>query len=405
MEVNQELYQKIEALVDDATKSSIEIRHQIHACPELSGQEVKTSKLIQGELNKLNISYDNNVFGHGVSALIEGQDKSRAIGIRADIDALPIEEQVDVPFKSQNSGVMHACGHDIHTSVLLGTAKVLNALKAELPYSVRLIFEPAEETTGGAKQMIEAGCLENPKVKEMVGIHIEPNIDAGKVEFIPGPMNAASTEFWVTVHGKSCHGAHPYKGIDPLIPACTMVTSLQSIITRRLHPADAALITVGQFHSGVKNNIIPNESSFSGIIRVLDMAKRDYMKSELEKLCTGIAESYGASCEIKFRDSYPVLVNDSSLLDVAKTACEQVIGAENVLVNPKASLGADDFAYFCHDGRKAIYYNIGCHKPGDPKEYALHNSELNPDEDCIRIGIITEVVSVLSIMENGTKLD
>ncbi|HKM28931.1 MAG TPA: M20 family metallopeptidase [Anaerovoracaceae bacterium] len=403
MELNQKLYEKIKALVDEATKSSIEIRHQIHSCPELSGQEIETSKLIQGELDKLNIAYDNHVFGHGVSAIIDGHDKTKAIGIRADIDALPLDEQVDVPYKSKNPGVMHACGHDIHTSVLLGTAKVLNALKSDLPYSVRLIFEPAEETTGGAKQMIDAGCLDNPKVTDVVGLHIEPNIDAGKVEFIPGSMNAASTEFTVTVHGKSCHGAHPYKGIDPLVPACNMVTSLQSIITRRLHPADAALITVGVFNSGMKSNIIPNETTFSGIIRVLDMEKRDFIKSELARLCKGIAESAGATCDVSFRDSYPVLINNSSLLTVAKAACEQAIGAENVLVNPRASLGADDFAYFCHDGRRAIYYNIGCHKPGDPKEYALHNSELNPDEDCIKVGIITEVVSVLSIMGETVK--
>ena len=291
---------------------------------------------------------------------------------------------------------MHACGHDIHTAVLLGTASVLKALQEELPRTTVFLFEPAEETRGGAKPMIEEGCLEDPRVDTVIGLHIEPSVDVGKLEFMPGCMNAASTMFTVTVKGKSCHGASPFTGIDPLLPACDMVGSLQSIITRHIHPVDAALITVGSFHSGTAGNIIPDETVFSGIIRVLDMQLRDSIKSQLRELCENIAKAYGASCVVDYQDSYPTLINNQELLDSISEICREKLGDKNILLNPKSSLGADDFAYFCH-AAKGLYFNLGCHTPGTPEE-ALHSAILNPDENCIRIGILSEVLAVLKIM-------
>ena len=389
-------YDKIKTLVDAAAPKSIAIRRSIHQDPELSEQEVQTSARIRSELDHLGIPYRSEIAGHGIKAVIEGRSSEQAIAIRADMDALPICERVEVPFRSQNDGVMHACGHDIHTSVLLGTASVLKALQEDLPQSVVCLFEPAEETRGGAKYMIEDGCLEEPHVASTIGLHIEPSVDVGKLEFIPGCMNAASTMFTVTVKGKSCHGASPFTGIDPLLPACTMVSSLQSIITRHIHPVDAALITVGSFHSGTAGNIIPDETVFTGIIRVLDMENREFIKKQLAELCDNIAKAYGASCIVDYTDSYPTLINNQELLDTVSEICREKIGDEHVIINPKSSLGADDFAYFCHAG-KGLYFNLGCHTPGTPQQ-ALHSAILNPDEDCIHTGILAEVLAVFKIM-------
>ncbi len=398
-------YEKIKSLVSEVAPRIIDIRHDIHSHPELSEQEVRTASLIQTELDRLGIPYISDVAGHGVKAVFAGETGEagktcvNAVAIRADMDALPITEKTSFEFKSQNDGVMHACGHDIHTSILLGTANVLVALASDgykLPQPVVLLFEPAEETRGGAMYMIDEGCLENPHVGSVLGLHIEPSVDVGKLEFIPGTMNAASTEFTVTVKGKSCHGASPFKGIDPLLPACNMVSSLQSIITRHIHPVDAALITVGKFSSGTAGNIIPDESTFTGIIRVLDMKNRAFIKDELAKLCNGIAESYGATCTVEYKDSYPTLVNDDELLKKISADMREKLGEENVLINPKSSLGADDFAYFCHSS-KGLYFNLGSHTPDTPYQ-ALHSAELDVDEGCISLGILSEVLGVLKIM-------
>lgn len=388
---------KIQQRVDEIFAEVIALRRQLHQHPELSEHEVQTSQTIGQQLTAMGIPFTANVAGHGISALISGRDNSRAVGIRADIDALPITEAVDSPYRSQTPGVMHACGHDIHTAILLGTAKILNEMRDELPCAVRLLFQPAEETIGGARRMIEAGCLNQPPVHSVIGLHVEPDLPVGQVQIIPGSMNAASTEFHVCVKGFSCHGAHPYSGIDPLLPACAMVTNLQSIITRRLPATDSALITVGQFHSGTKNNIIPQETKFSGIIRTLDNDQRPFLKELLAQTCNHTAAAYGAECEINFIDSYPALVNDDELLQWLKPVFVAALGEDAVKISATPSLGADDFAYFCH-GSRGLYYNIGVCTPGETP-YSIHCDLFNPDEGCIRVGILTEVLAVLKIME------
>lgn len=394
--------QELKKKVDEIFEQVVAFRRELHMYPELSEQEESTSKFIQDELRKLAIPYKSNVAGHGVCATIYGKDKSHGVGLRADMDALPLTEMTDVPFKSKKPGVMHGCGHDIHTAVLLGTARILNELKEDLSGSVRLLFQPSEETIGGAKQMIDAGCLNNPQISSVVGLHVDTAVDAGSVQFIPGPMNAASCEFYVTVSGKSCHGAHPSDGIDALLPACAMVSSLQSIITRRIDPAEAALITVGQFHSGTKNNIISGETRFSGIIRTLNMENRSFLKEQIEEICKSTARAYGAACNVEFQDSYPSLENDDQLLAWIKPVCEEALGEDHVLLCTKPSLGADDFAYFCH-GTRGLYYNIGARRPGEEDAYPIHSDRFNPDEECIRTGILTEVLAVLKVLEEESR--
>lgn len=394
---------KIKDRIDEIFEEIVQIRRNIHMNPELSRYEEQTSILIQNRLKKLNIDCTGNIAGFGVTGTVYGKDKNHGIGIRAEMDALPINEMSDSAFKSKNKGIMHACGHDVHTAVLLGTAQILNELRDELPLSVRFIFQPAEETVGGAKPMIEQGCLENPKISSVISLHVEPSLPVGHVQFTSGIANAASCEFYVTVYGKPCHGAHPYEGVDPLLPACNMVTAIQSIITRRMNPTDPSLITVGKFSSGTKNNIIPGKSEFSGIIRTLDIKNRDFIKEKIKELCGSIATAYGASCKIRFCDSYPPLKNDEQLFALLLNTMRKIIGTENVAVNTMPCMGADDFAYFCH-GCRGLCYNIGAKNPCDKEVYPLHSDKFNPDEECIRTGILSEVSSVLAIMNNERKI-
>ncbi|MGC2873481.1 M20 family metallopeptidase [Ihubacter sp. mB4P-1] len=387
------------AAVDSVFDEAVSFRRQLHMHPELSEHETETARLIQLQLQALGIPFESNIAGNGISAVIYGKDRSRGVGIRADIDALPVTEKVEIPFKSQNTGIMHACGHDIHTAILLGTAKVLLKIQDQLPASVRLFFQPSEETIGGARQMIDAGCLENPKISSVLGLHVDTGTDAGSVEFIPGAMNAACCEFQVRVIGKSCHGAHPTDGIDALLPACTMVTSLQSILTRRMDPTDSVLITVGKFNSGVKENVISGEAIFCGTIRTLDMKSMASIKTYLADLCHNTAAAFGASCEVEFASNgYPTLENDEQLLKWVMDSTKEILGAEHVKLTKKPSLGADDFAFFCHSS-KGLYYNIGARKPGEKDAHPIHSDLFCPDEECIRTGILTQVAAILKIFE------
>lgn len=392
----------LKELVNQVYDEAVTFRRSLHMHPELSEHEEETAAAICRRLDSLGIRYSSGIASNGISAVIYGKNPNRGVGIRADMDALPLTEKTDVPFKSVNPGVMHACGHDIHTAILLGTAQVLNQMRDCLPGSVRLFFQPSEETIGGAKQMIEAGCLEAPRIDSVIGLHVDTDIDVGDVEFIPGHMNAASTEFSVTVKGKSCHGAHPTDGIDALLPACSMVTGLQSVITRRMSPVDPVLITVGRFISGTKGNIISGEAEFSGIIRVLDMKNMPPAKKYISDMCTSTAEAYGATCVVNFRDSYPSLENDAVLLSWVKDAFSQVLGKDHIKINEKPSLGADDFSYFCHQSR-GLYYNIGARRPGETRPFPIHSDRFNPDEECIRTGIITETAAVLKILQEESK--
>ena len=389
---------EIKKMIDGIFQETVDIRRHIHQNPELSQMEKNTSKFVCERLSQLGIEHEDNIAGYGVCGIIYGKNRNKAIGIRADMDALPIEEKNDIPFRSNNPGVMHACVQDMHTAILLGTAKILNEIKEQLPYSVKLFFQPSEETIGGARQMIEAGCLKSPTVENVIGLHVEPAVESGCVQLTPGAMNAASCEFYVTVNGISCHGAHPSGGLDPLIPACEMVGALQSVITREVLPTDSALITVGQFHSGTKNNIIPSETKFSGIIRTLKNEQRQYIKEKILQICSGIASAHGTSCVVEFSDSYPALINDDNLYELMLAASKEALGEDKVKINRIASLGCDDFSYFCQNSN-GLYYNIGTAASDQISAAPIHNEFFCPDEGAIKVGILTEVWGVLKIME------
>lgn len=377
----------------------VDIRRHLHMNPELSELENATADYICSKLEDLGVEYTRCKNDNGIIGLIHGKDENRAVGIRADIDALPVTEAVDSPFRSKVDGVMHACGHDIHTAILIGTAAILKHHEAELPVSVKLFFQAAEETVGGADSMIKEGCMENPEVTNVLGLHVSPFIDTGCTELVEGPMNAATCEFNITVKGKGCHGAHPNVGVDPLIPACSIVTNLQTIITRAIDPTENVLITVGSFHCGTKSNVISSEANMSGTIRTLSLEMRDFIKEKLTNLANSICKAHGATCDISFSESYPPLINDSGVMHTMLDAFTKLLESNSVSVSKHISMGADDFAFFC-EKCPSFYYDIGCRKPEDDAPAALHSEYFDPDENCIKTGVMTQIAGVFALGES-----
>lgn len=395
---------KINERIEEVFEEAVQIRRLLHSQPELSQKEINTSRLISSFLSQYEIEHATGIGGHGVVAVIRGKGKPIkgqrffTIGIRADMDALPIEERVQVPFKSKIPGIMHACGHDIHMAVLMGTTKVFKEMEDQIPGNIKFFFEPAEETIGGAKAMIEEGCLENPRVDVVIGLHVSPELEAGKIQFKRGKMNAASTEFEITIGGSACHGAHPENGIDSIAAASSVVCALQSIITRNISPTNPAVITVGQIHGGTKNNVLAKETVFSGIIRALDSDTKSFIKSRVKEMAENVARGFGATAEVLFTDSFPALINDDEVEDMIESAAKKVFSKDQIHFLQEPSLGADDFSYFS-EAVRAVYFNIGCLDTNENNYQTLHNEMFNPSEECIRTGMLMEVFGVLELFQ------
>lgn len=389
--------EEIKAQMEQVGEEVLAFRRDLHMHPELSEHEIRTEEKICSRLDALQIPYQRGVAGHGVCAVIRGTTADRTVGIRADIDALPVAEQTGLAYASLNPGVMHACGHDMHTAILLGTAAVLKQNADTLPGTVKLFFQPSEETIGGAKQMIDAGCLEGPHVENVIALHVDPMTDLGKLKFTKGCMNAATTEMELTVRGKACHGAHPDTGIDVLPPACSIVAALQTIVSRNLAPTTPAVVTVGTFQSGTAKNVISGEAKLGGTIRALDLDVMAYLKERVQKIAVDTAEAYGASCEVFFEDSYPPLQNSDELSALLLPAMEEVFGTENILRNEIPSLGADDFSYFTQTCR-GLYFDLGTHDPRSDEYFPLHSEYFAPQEEAVKVGMLAELTAVYTIL-------
>ena len=403
------LGEQVDAILDEV----IAIRRDFHAHPELSQQEVRTCAKISEYLAEWEIPHVTEVAGHGVVGLIAGAEPRTApaktedrsggpvIAIRADIDALPIQEKNNVPYRSLYEGVMHACGHDIHTAVLLGTAKILKGMERELPGTVKLIFQPAEETVGGALPMIRAGCLKNPVVDAVIGLHVEPEIPAGHLEFRRGSMNAASNEFTITVTGASSHGARPHNGVDAILAASQIVNALQSIASRSVAATDAAVVTVGLLQAGTAPNVLAGEAVMKGIVRTLNPTTRALAVRRVEEIAEATAAAYGASAQVDFTESYPALINDDDVEEILERAALTIFEREQVHFRSEPSMGAEDFSYFC-SAVKGAYFNIGTKSSPEAPSAPLHSEYYCPDERCIRTGILMELAGALALMKKLT---
>lgn len=399
MQISEIVKQRIEENFDEI----VAIRRDLHMHPELSEQEERTMNKISEYLTAWGIPHTTKVGGHGVVGVIEGKlprEEGRlyeAVGIRGDIDALPIQEAVECPFKSVNEGVMHACGHDIHTAMVLGTAKVLKSLEDSFSGTVKLFFQPAEETTGGADQMIKDGCMENPKVGAVLAFHVTPNLPTGTIEFKRGKMNAATCELYIEVEGVACHGAHPETGIDAVVVGAQIITALQSIISRNLSPTNAGIVTVGQFHAGVKDNVVAGSAVMTGTLRALDPETMQTLKSRVTATAEGICQAYGAKARVRLTDGYPALINGDSIYDEMESLALEELGRGKIAYMPEASLGADDFAFFTSicDG---LYMNVGVNSGKETHPQNIHNEWFNPDEEAMKNGIFMEAMGALKLL-------
>lgn len=382
------------AIARGVLEDTIRLRRLLHQYPELSQQEHRTCALIAARLEELGVSYRAHSNG-GITACI-GKG-NRAVGIRGDIDALPIQEKTGLPYASKNPGVMHACGHDIHTALLLGAAQMFKAQEDELGCAVKLFFQPAEETVGGANTMIQEGCMENPTVDAVLGIHVSPTLAVGAASFLPGKMNAAVIELDITVRGKGCHGAHPEQGVDSIVAAAHVITALQTVNSRRTAPTEPVVVTIGSIEGGTGRNIVAGEVKLKGTIRVLDMEIIGRIKELVTKTAQCAAAAVGAEAEVELIDDYPALTNDVSLTHLMADQARVLLGADKVVLKDTPSLGADDFAYFAN-AAKGCYFSIGTVGPGEEPQ-ALHSATFAPHEDCIVTGLALISAGVEKLME------
>lgn len=370
-------------------------RRHFHSHPELGFEEYETSRYIKSFLENQGIEY-TEVAGTGICALIKGNG-NKTIGLRADIDALPLEDRKGKEYSSQVKGKMHACGHDAHTTILLGAAKLLNSMKDQLKGNVKLFFEPAEETIGGARFMIKEGILENPSVDAVLGLHVDENIASGKVGIKRGVVNAASNPFSIKIKGRGGHGAHPEDTVDPIVIASNIILSLQTIVSREIPPQDPAVITIGSIHGGTAQNIIPEEVSLSGIIRTMRTEHREYVKKRLVEIVQGICTAMRGNCEINIEESYPCLYNDDKMLDLVENSGKDIVGEENIKKLEKPSMGVESFAYFSME-RPAAFYFLGVRNEEKGIIHPAHGSLFDIDEDALPIGVAIQCKSAYDFL-------
>lgn len=386
------LKDKILQLATQIHADTVANRRHLHAHPELSFHEYETSAFVASKLDELGIEY-KKMANTGLVALIKGSKPSKSVvALRADMDALPILEANDVVYKSTKPGIMHACGHDVHTSSLLGTAKILTELKEEFGGTVKLIFQPAEEKLpGGANQMIKEGVLENPMPDAVLGQHVMPLIETGKVGFRAGKYMASTDEIYVTVHGKGGHGAQPQQNIDPVLITSHIIIALQQIISRVADPKTPSVLSFGKVIANGATNVIPNEVYLEGTFRTMDEEWRAKAHEKMKKMAEGIAEAMGGSCDFNIVNGYPFLINEEILTANARTYAEDYLGKENV-VDLDLWMAAEDFAYFSQ-ATDACFYRLGTGNVSRGISSSVHTPTFDVDEDSLKLstGLMTYI--------------
>jgi amidohydrolase len=381
-----ELKERVKQLASQYANQIVENRRHLHAHPELSFQEHQTAAFIASKLKEIGIQPQEGVAGTGLTALIQGKNPNKkTIALRADIDALPITEANDVPYKSKNEGVMHACGHDVHTSSLLGTAKILHELKDEFEGTIKLIFQPGEEKApGGASMMIKEGVLENPKPANIFGQHVMPLIPAGKVGFRQGMYMASADEIYITVKGKGGHAATPEFNIDPVVIASHIIIALQQIVSRNASPKVPTVLSFGKITANGATNIIPNEVKIEGTFRTMNENWRAEAKQKMKKMAESIAEGMGGSCDFHILNGYPYLYNNPELTKRAKQAAIAYLGQENV-EDLDLWLAAEDFAFYSHQ-LDACFYRLGVRNEEKGITSYVHTPTFDIDEAALETG-------------------
>jgi amidohydrolase len=366
------------------TPELVALRKQLHQHPELAFEEHETAKAVVDFLAKLKIPCRSGVGRTGVVAVLRGAKPGRTIGIRADMDALPIHEQTGLAFASRQAGKMHACGHDVHTVIALGVAAALAELKSELNGAIKFIFQPAEETLSGAQAMIADGALEDPKLDLILGYHNWPAVAAGKVGYNAGAVMSSADAFDITLKGRDGHGAHPHLAVDALAAAAQLVSQLQTIVSREVKPVSPAVLTIGELHAGRARNVIAGTAELKGIVRTLEPGLSDKIEAAMRRMLEGIKAGMRVDYTLEYRRMAPLLRNDPEILGKLLGSARAALGEENVLELPEPSMGSEDFAWFA-DKVPAAHLRIGSKIEG--LDTAIHRSNYDCNELAIPVGV------------------
>ncbi len=393
------MLERIHARAQEMKQEMIDVRRDLHMHPEPGFEEVRTSGIVAKKLQSMGIEVQTEVAKTGVVGLLRGGHPGKTIALRADMDALKMDENnPDLPYASKTPGVMHACGHDGHVSMLLAAAQILSEMKEDLHGNVKFIFQPAEEGVngGGARVMVKEGALENPSVDAIVGIHIWASMPIGSIALREGPMMASSDSFNARIIGRGGHGASPQDCIDPILAASHVVTALQSIVSREIRPVDSAVITVGTFHAGSANNVIAQQAELGATVRSLDPEIRKMLPKRIEGIIRGITEALRASYEIEYRLGYPIVMNDPAVTRLLHEVSASVLGDENIVYPPHPVMGSEDFAYYLEKVPGSFAF-LGA---GNPKKNTgqAHHPQYNFDEDVLPTGCEILVQSAIRFL-------
>jgi amidohydrolase len=371
--------------IDEMKDWLVEIRRTIHMHPELGFEEVETSKLISEWLQKFGLDVKRGMAKTGVVGLLKGRKPGKTIAIRADMDALPMDEANRVPYASQIKGKMHACGHDAHVTILLGVARFFSSIPDQVKGNIKWIFQPAEEGGGGGRIMVEEGVLKNPKVDAIFGAHVFPFLSVGKVGIYEREGLAAADRFTIKIIGKGGHAASPHVSKDPILATGHLITQIHSIVSRNVNPLESGVITIGKVSGGTASNIIPDEVELIGTVRSLNPQVREELKSRIEQVTQGIARSFAMDCRFDFEYGYPVLINNPEMSKLVGLACSKGIGKENVEV-VKPSMGGEDFAYYL-EKVPGSFFRLGCRNEEKGLIHPYHSSLFDIDEEVLPFGV------------------
>jgi len=389
--------------VVDLKDELLALRRDFHMHPELGFQEVRTSKIVGDYLESLGLEVRRGVAKTGVVGLLRGKKEGETVMLRADMDALPVQELNDISYKSQNDGVMHACGHDGHTAMLLAAAKILVKHKDEMKGNIKFVFQPCEETMpGGAKAMIDDGVLENPHVDAAFGIHLTSGEPTGTITLREGAMMAAGDKFEIDIVGKGGHGAHPHLTIDPIVISSYVIQALQTIVSREVNALEAVVLTVGKIEGGIAPNVIPEEVKFAGTLRTLNESLHKKMPNKMERIIKGVCETFRAQYKLDYQAGSPVVVNDPNMAKFVRSIAEKVVSEDRIYDSSPYSLpgmGGDDMAYFLQEVPGA-YYIIGSGNKNKGTDYPHHNPHFDIDEDNLPIGAEMHVKVALCFLSS-----
>ena len=383
---------ELRALVEAQKNWMVDIRRRLHRIPERGFAEVKTQQVIMETLDALGIPYTTE--RTWVVGVIEGALPGQVVALRADMDALPLEEPEGLPFRSEHPGMMHACGHDAHMTMVLGAAKVLMGMRDRLPGTVKLLFQPAEETDGGAEPMVQRGVMENPHVDRVYGLHVQPYLPVGVIETRAGTLNASIDDVELTILGRSSHGAYPESGADAIVCAAQVITSLQTLVSRNVSPLASAVLSLGMISGGTAGNIICDRVSLRGTLRTANGEIRAMMKRRIAEVASGVAAAMGCTAEVCITSGYAALVNDEAEAGRVMRVGARLLGEKNVVRKAAPSMGGEDFSFFCEDVPGA-FFHLGCVKKEDMPAPLLHSRDFHLDEDCLTVGAMMHVALVL----------